>query len=93
MKFKARAAAKKLRAEATSAVRLLAPQEHPGGKERLSAAEGMPDSDVSSDSDTEGKKADPDLHQSEPESDEPLDGEAPSDAEGEAADDFLADAE
>ena len=48
----------------------------------------MPDSSDSSDTDTQGKKADPDLHQSEPDSDEP-----PSDAEGEAADDFLAEGE
>ena len=89
MRFKDKAA-QKLRAGATSAARPLA-----AGRERLNPAEGMPDSD-DSDSDTQGKKAkkaDPDLHQSEPDSDEPLDGEAPSDAEGEAADDFLAEGE
>ena len=56
------------------------------------------DSESQEHSDTEGKKAAPDLHQSEPDSDEPDsddpdDGEAPSDAEGEAADDFLAEGE
>ena len=89
MKFKDKAAQKLL--DALAPPRPHAAPAARAGKERLSAAEGMPDSD--SDSDTQGKKADSDLHQSEPDSDEPLDGEAPSDAEGEAADDFLADAE